>query len=102
LVIISDEITEDLFGSLLLEASLLDFRQLWRVRMTRMMFIVTALVTAAVYSTQESSARTSAVSRHSHAQTKTVKDADCVRAPNVGAFASAPYSVPPCMPGTAN
>jgi hypothetical protein len=25
-----------------------------------------------------------------------------VRAPNVGAFASAPYSSPPCMPGTAN
>jgi hypothetical protein len=25
-----------------------------------------------------------------------------VRAPNVGAFASAPYSSPPCMPNTAN
>jgi hypothetical protein len=25
-----------------------------------------------------------------------------VRAPNVGAFASDPYSSPPCMPGTAN
>jgi hypothetical protein len=25
-----------------------------------------------------------------------------VRAPNVGAYATAPYSVPPCMPNTAN
>ena len=25
-----------------------------------------------------------------------------MRAPNVGAFASAPYSVPPCMPDTTN
>jgi hypothetical protein len=26
---------------------------------------------------------------------------DCVRAPDVGAFASDPYAVPPCMPNTA-
>jgi hypothetical protein len=26
---------------------------------------------------------------------------DCVRAPNVGAFASDPYTMPPCMPSTA-
>ena len=25
---------------------------------------------------------------------------DCVRAPNVGAYATAPYTVPPCEPGS--
>ena len=27
---------------------------------------------------------------------------DCVRAPAMGAYASAPYKEPPCMPKTAN
>jgi hypothetical protein len=70
--------------------------------MTKMAFIVTALVSAAVYTTQASSARTRGVSRQTQAQTTTGRDGNCVRAPNVGAFASAPYTVPPCMPGTAN
>jgi hypothetical protein len=26
---------------------------------------------------------------------------DCVRAPNVGSYAGAPYAEPPCQPGTA-
>jgi hypothetical protein len=33
---------------------------------------------------------------------KTHTTTDCVRAPNVGAYATAPYSVPPCMPNTLN
>jgi hypothetical protein len=36
------------------------------------------------------------------AMKKTHTTTDCVRAPNVGAYATAPYSVPPCMPNTLN
>jgi hypothetical protein len=32
----------------------------------------------------------------------TVDQRDCVRAPNVGAYASDPYVVPPCEPGSFN
>ena len=31
-----------------------------------------------------------------------VDQRDCVRAPNVGAYASDPYVVPPCEPGSFN
>jgi hypothetical protein len=69
--------------------------------MIKTTFVVAAIVAAAAYTTQASSARTGAM-RHAQAQTANGKVAGCVRAPNVGAFASDPYTAPPCMPGTAN
>jgi hypothetical protein len=63
--------------------------------MTKVTFVSAVLIAAAAFTTQALAARSSdAVARHTIA--------DCVRAPNVGAFASAPYSVPPCMPNTIN
>jgi hypothetical protein len=74
---------------------------MWRTPMTKLTFVAAALIAAAAYSAEASATRSNAASRHAQAMTKT-GTADCVRAPNVGAFASAPYSLPPCMPGTAN
>jgi hypothetical protein len=39
--------------------------------------------------------------RHAHAAMRAtpVHSMDCVRAPDVGSFASAPWSMPPCEPG---
>jgi hypothetical protein len=62
--------------------------------MTKMTFASVALIAATVFATQAMAARNDLATRH--ATTK-----DCVRAPNVGAFASDPYTVPPCMPNTA-
>jgi hypothetical protein len=68
--------------------------------MTKLTFVVAALVAASAYATEAASARSNFASPHTRVTTKTNTVADCVRAPNVGAFASAPYSSPPCMPGT--
>jgi hypothetical protein len=70
--------------------------------MTKLTFVAAALVAAAAYTSEASAARSSAMSRHTHATTTAGTVVNCVRAPNVGAFASAPYTSPPCMPGTAN
>jgi hypothetical protein len=56
--------------------------------MTKMTFVSAALIAATVFATQAIAARNDSAARH--ATTK-----DCVRAPNVGAFASDPYTVPP-------
>ena len=69
--------------------------------MTRMTIVAAALVAAAAYTT-EAAARSNGTTRHTQAMATTSTGSNCVRAPNVGAFASAPYSVPPCMPGTTN
>ena len=63
--------------------------------MTKVIFVSAALIAAAVITTQAQAARSSNAAAR-HATTK-----DCVRAPNVGAFASDPYTVPPCLPNTA-
>ncbi|HET7122498.1 MAG TPA: hypothetical protein VFI51_00140 [Bradyrhizobium sp.] len=67
--------------------------------MTKMTFVSAVLIAATVFATQAMAARTDVAARHAttkaHASTT-----DCVRAPNVGAFASDPYTVPPCMPNT--
>ena len=63
-------------------------------QMTKVTFASAALIAATVFATQAMAARNDAAARH--ATTK-----DCVRAPNVGAFASDPYTVPPCLPNTA-
>jgi len=67
---------------------------IWRNKMTKMTFASAALIAATVFATQAMAARNDSAARH--ATTK-----DCVRAPNVGAFASDPYTVPPCLPSTA-
>jgi hypothetical protein len=69
--------------------------------MTKVTFVSAALIAAGAFTTQAMAARSSdAAVRRATTQTRTI--ADCVRAPNVGAFASAPYTVPPCMPNTNN
>jgi hypothetical protein len=45
-------------------------------------------------------ARSDVAARHASTNDHTSVTA-CVRAPEVGAFASDPYTVPPCMPNTA-
>jgi hypothetical protein len=62
--------------------------------MTKMTFVSAALIATTIFATQAMAARNDVAPRH--AMTK-----DCVRAPNVGAFASDPYTVPPCLPNTA-
>jgi hypothetical protein len=62
--------------------------------MTKMTFVTAALITATVFATQAMAPRIDVAARHATTR-------DCVRAPNVGAFASAPYTVPPCLPNTA-
>jgi hypothetical protein len=63
-------------------------------QMTKITFMAAALIAATVFATQAMAARNDVAARH--ATTK-----DCVRAPNIGAFASDPYTVPPCLPNTA-
>ena len=70
--------------------------------MTKLTFVAAALVAAAAYTNEASAARSHVASRHTQAAAVNSTDVNCVRAPNVGAFASAPYSSPPCMPGKAN
>ena len=70
--------------------------------MTKLTLVTVALVAAAAYSAQASAAGSNAA-RRAHASATTAvssKTTDCVRAPNVGSFATAPFTEPPCMPGT--
>ena len=69
--------------------------------MTKLTLVVAALVAAAAY-TGEASARNHAASRHTQAATTAQNTGDCVRAPNLGAYASDPYTQPPCMPNAGN
>jgi len=64
--------------------------------MTRLTFVSAALIAASVYQIQTAAARDAAPAR----RTTTPQAADCVRAPAVGAYATAPYKEPPCMPKT--
>ena len=63
--------------------------------MTRLTLVAATLIAAAVYQTQAVAARDVAP-RRAVAQAT----ADCVRAPAEGAYASAPYKKPPCLPNT--
>jgi len=65
--------------------------------MTRLPVVAATLIAAAVYQTQAAAAREAAPRRAPMQAT-----ADCVRAPAEGAYASAPYTQPPCMPKTTN
>ena len=70
--------------------------------MTKMTIVAAALVAAAAYTSEAAAARSNVAPRHASATTLTSQAGNCVRAPDVGAFASDPYTSPPCMPGTAN
>ncbi|SFK02662.1 hypothetical protein [Bradyrhizobium sp. cf659] len=65
--------------------------------MTRLTLVAAALIAAAVTQTQAASARHVAPPR---ATTEATAD-HCVRAPAEGAYATAPYKQPPCLPNTA-
>jgi hypothetical protein len=65
--------------------------------MTRLTLVSAALIAAAACQAQAGAAREVATRRvPAHAT------ADCIRAPAQGAFATAPYKEPPCMPKTTN
>jgi hypothetical protein len=64
--------------------------------MTRLPLVAVALIAAAVYQTESAAARDVAPARRAAVHAT----ADCVRAPAVGAYATAPYKEPPCMPKT--
>ena len=70
--------------------------------MTKLTFVAAALVAAAAYTSQAASARSNPPVRHAQTMATNGAIGGCVRAPKAGAFASAPYSVPPCMPSAAN
>jgi hypothetical protein len=63
-------------------------------QMTKMTLVSAALIAATAFATQAMAARNDSAARH--AMTK-----DCVRAPSVGAFATQPYTLPPCLPSNA-
>ncbi len=65
--------------------------------MTRLTLVAAAMIAAAVTQTQAASLRHVAPPRA--AVTQAVTDS-CVRAPAEGAYASAPYTQPPCLPNT--
>jgi hypothetical protein len=64
--------------------------------------VVAALIAAAAYSSEASASRGNAQSRQAQNTAAAASVGACVRAPNVGAFASAPYTSPPCMPEKSN
>jgi hypothetical protein len=68
-----------------------------RKPMTRLIIVSTALIAAAAYQVQAAAARDVATRRAAAQVT-----ADCVRAPAEGAFATAPYTEPPCLPKQTN
>ena len=69
-------------------------------QMIKMTFASATLIAAIVFTSQAMAARNDLAARH-RATTAHTSARDCVRAPNVGAFASDPYTLPPCMPNTA-
>jgi hypothetical protein len=70
--------------------------------MTKLTLVSAAVIAVAAFTSQAAVARSDAAAHHAMAAGKASGAADCVRAPNVGAFASAPYTTPPCLPNSAN
>jgi hypothetical protein len=64
--------------------------------MVKLTFASAALIAAIALTNQAMAARND---RHPVRAQAVARD--CVRAPNVGAYASEPYTIPPCMPNTA-
>ena len=77
--------------------------------MTKLKLLSAALIAAAALATPAMARETGVASRHvtrdAYASTRPTSSYNdgrgCVRAPDVGAFASDPYVVPPCEPMTA-
>lgn len=65
--------------------------------MTKVTLMSVALIAAALFTSQAMAARNDVAARRAAVRAH-ANAGDCVRAPNAGAFASAPYTVPPCMP----
>ncbi|PDT91251.1 hypothetical protein CO669_04315 [Bradyrhizobium sp. Y36] len=65
--------------------------------MTRLTLVAAVLLAAAATQTQAATVRHAAPPRA--AVTQAMTDT-CVRAPAEGAYASAPYTQPPCLPNT--
>ena len=63
--------------------------------MNKMMFLSAALIAAAAFTTQAMAAGKDVAARQN---TAVQARKDCVRAPAVGAYATQPYTVPPCEP----
>lgn len=63
--------------------------------MTKVTLLSAALMTAALFTTQAMAAGRHVAARH-RMTTASAGVKDCVRAPDVGAYASDPYTVPPC------
>lgn len=101
-VLARDEIIPLSLGYRSWEPDLPGFRTLWRKPMTKLTFMVAALVAASAYTSEASAARSHVASRHAQATTAANGAGDCMRAPNVGAYASDPYIQPPCIPNTGN
>jgi hypothetical protein len=68
-------------------------------QMTKVIFLSAALMAAAAFTTQAVAAGSDVSARHATTIARaSVKG--CVRAPDIGAYASDPYTVPPCQPNT--
>jgi len=70
--------------------------------MTKLTLVSAVLIAVAALTTQAAVARSDVAARPAMASAKSGGATDCVRAPNVGAFASAPYTEPPCLPNGTN
>lgn len=68
--------------------------------MTKTTFAIAALIAAIAFTSEATAAHKHAVAAHRTINAHTVTK-DCVRAPAVGAFATDPWTAPPCMPNTA-
>jgi hypothetical protein len=66
--------------------------------MIRLSLVSAALIAASAYQIEAAFARDVTPVRRGAVHATT----DCVRAPAVGAYATAPYKEPPCMPKTTN
>jgi hypothetical protein len=66
--------------------------------MTKLILVAAVLVTATAFATDANAARGNAAARPGQAMATSGSDMNCLRAPSVGAFATAPYASPPCMP----
>jgi hypothetical protein len=100
-VITRDEIFSGVSRTCSQKPRLFGFEHHAEKTMTKFTFVAAALVAAAAYATEASAARSNIAPRQNQAAA-TNTAGDCVRAPAVGAYATAPYSVPPCMPNTVN
>jgi hypothetical protein len=70
----------------------------WRNSMTKLNLLSAALIAAAMIATPAMARQSHITSRRDAENTFAASDAGCVRAPRVGAFATQPWTNPPCEP----